>query len=59
MISGYESKIGYIYGVFIILLLAAVVSFLLCDLKVLPEGICTVVNDFENSITQIVNSWTK
>lgn len=51
----FETKVGYVYGVFMMIILGVVVLFLLCDFKVLPEEICSHVNSFESTLTQKIN----
>ena len=52
-----ETKMGYVYGILMMLILGVVVLFLLCDFEVLPEEICIKVNQFETTVTQKINDW--
>lgn len=52
-----ESKIAYVYGIFLILFLVIVVIFLLCDFNVLPDNICSEVNYYNQILTKAVNNF--
>lgn len=57
MISERESKIGYVYALFMIILLLIVVLFLLCDLDIVGSGICENFNNIIDSLSDKVNSF--
>jgi hypothetical protein len=55
MISNSESKIGYVYAIFMIVLLVLVTMFLLCDFRVLGDGTCGHFENYVGVITKKLN----
>lgn len=46
-----ETRIGRIYALFVVLFLCLAISFLLCDFRVIPDGICGEFNTWVNYVT--------
>ncbi|MFC1622742.1 hypothetical protein ACFL1Y_01995 [Patescibacteria group bacterium] len=57
MRSQHESKIGFVYGILLIIILAIVIIFLLCDFNILPINTCTKINKIVVEITKFVNDF--
>ena len=55
MITESESKMGYVYGLFLITFLILVIVFLLCDFKVLPQDTCGEINGGVTKLSDWVN----
>jgi len=52
----YENRIGYLYGILLLIILFLVVLFVSCDLDALSEKNCTDFQGFVDQLTQKVNS---
>jgi len=52
MISENESKIGYVYAIFIVVLLILVTMFLVCGFQVLGGSSCETFNNSINWLSE-------
>ena len=56
MPKNYESKAGTLYSIVMIIIIAVVVLYLLCDFEVLPPDYCAVIEGFSSKLTDKVNN---